>query len=81
MRNDSNCAQAKHLEGHDRRSRTIRRVQTGALKMGEQMSPSDVEKNRGKIEKCMVRAGKIVDSPSAWCHCVLEFLLPEGQPA
>ena len=79
MRNDSKRAQATHLEGYNRRSRTIRRFQTGAPKMGEKMSPNDVEKNRGKIEKCMVRAGKIVDSPNAWC--VSEFWLHEGQQA
>jgi hypothetical protein len=45
----------------------IRRFQTGALKMEEKMSPNDVKKNGGKIEEYMVRAGKIVDSPNAWC--------------
>ena len=34
--------------------------------MEEKMSPNDVEKNGGKIEEYMVRAGKIVDSLHAW---------------
>ena len=72
MRNDSKRAQAAHLEGYNRRSRTIRRFQTGALKMEEKMSPNDVKKNGGKIEEYMVRAGKIVDSPNAWlCFGIL----------
>ena len=79
MRNDSKRAQAAHLEGYNRRSRTIRRFQTGALKMEEKMSPNDVEKNGGKIEEYMVRAGKIVDNPNAWR--VSEFSRPDGQPA
>ena len=79
MQNDSKRAQAAHLEGYNRRSRTIRRFQTGALKMEEKMSLNDVKKNGGKIEEYMVRAGKIVDSPSAWC--VSDFWRPEGQPA
>ena len=54
MRNDSKRAQAAHLEGYNRRSRTIRRFQTGALKMEEKMSPNDVKKNGGKIEEYMV---------------------------
>jgi hypothetical protein len=47
--------------------------------MGDKMSPNDVEKNGGKIEEYTVRAGKIVDSPNAWC--VSEFWRLEGQPA
>ena len=74
QRNDSKRAQAKHLEGYNRRSRTIRRFQTRALKMGEKMSPNDVEKNGGKIEEYMDRAEKIVDSSNAWC--VSEFWRP-----
>ena len=36
------------------------------------MSPNDVKKNGGKIEKYMVRAEKIVDSPNAWlCFGIL----------
>ena len=34
--------------------------------MEEKTSLNDVEKNGGKIEEYMVRAGKIVDSPNAW---------------
>ena len=79
MRNDSKHAQAKHHERYNQRSRSIRQFQTGALKMGEQMPPNDVKKNEGKIEECMVRAEKIVDSPNAWC--VSEFWRPDGQPA
>ena len=66
MPDDSKRAQAKHLEGYNRRSRTICRFQTGALKMEEKMSQNDVEKNGGKIEEYMVRAEKIVDSLHAW---------------
>jgi hypothetical protein len=47
--------------------------------MGDKMSPNDVEKNGGKIEEYTVRAGKIVDSPNAWC--VSEFWRLEGQLA
>jgi hypothetical protein len=47
--------------------------------MGEKMSPNVVEKKGGKIEEYMVRAGKIVDSPNAWC--VSDFWRLEGQPA
>ncbi len=72
MRNDSKRAQATHLEGYNQRSRTIRRFQTGALKMEEKMSPNDVKKNGGKIEEYMVRAGNIVNSSNAWlCFGIL----------